>query len=156
MPECEEHLEESACAAAGCTWAECPAHLTCDRPNICLETTELRFESTTALAIPDNDENGASSTLDVTDTSTIGSLKIQLDITHSYVGDLEIVLAHGDTSVTVWDREGTSTDDILGTFDVTAFDGQSLAGPWTLKVIDHAAADEGVVNSWALIVTPSL
>jgi Proprotein convertase P-domain len=158
VPECEEHLEESACTTAGCTWAECPAHLTCDLPNICLPsstTTELRFESTTEVSIPDDDDNGVSTTLDITDTSTIGSLKIHLDITHSYVGDLEILLSHGDTSYTVRNREGNSTDDILGTFDVTAFDGQPLSGTWTLRVIDHANYDDGVLNTWALIATPA-
>ncbi len=121
--------------------------------------TELRFESTTEVLIPDNDENGVSTTLEVTDdstsTSTIGTLKIELDITHSYTGDLEIIISHGDTSYTVRNREGNSTDDIAGTFDVTAFDGQPLTGTWTLKIIDHANADEGVINSWALIATPA-
>jgi len=125
--------------------------------NLCEENpgTALRFESTAEVSIPDNDENGASSTLEVTDTSTVGSLKIELDITHSYTGDLEIILSHGDTSVTVRDREGNSTDDILGTIEVAAFDDQPLAGTWTLKVIDHANYDEGVVNGWALLATPA-
>jgi subtilisin-like proprotein convertase family protein len=64
-----------------------------------------------------------------------------------------VVLYHGDTSHTLWQREGGSNDDIRTTFDVDTFDGQSLDGTWTLKVVDMAGWDEGTVNGWSLLVT---
>lgn len=33
---------------------------------------------------------------------------------------------------------------------LSAFDGQSLAGTWTLRVADHAETDTGILNSWSL------
>ncbi len=157
---CLGHTDETSCnATTGCQWAACPDHLTCEQPDTCVPgdpaTAPQTFESTTVVTIPDNDPTGATSTIDVTEDLTIGSLQVRLDVTHSYTGDLEIVLSHGGVSHTVWDREGGSSDDIQGTFDVSAFDGQSASGAWTLTVVDHANLDEGQVNSWAVIVTPA-
>lgn len=39
---------------------------------------------------------------------------------------------------------------------LAAFDGQELAGPWRLTVIDHAPGDGGELVSWRLIADPNL
>lgn len=39
---------------------------------------------------------------------------------------------------------------------LSAFNGQSSAGTWTLTVSDHAAGDSGTVIDWELITTPAL
>lgn len=36
---------------------------------------------------------------------------------------------------------------------LSAFNGQSLAGTWTLTVIDHAGGDTGVLEGWSLLAT---
>ncbi|MBW2526149.1 MAG: proprotein convertase P-domain-containing protein, partial [Deltaproteobacteria bacterium] len=154
---CEAHLEQDACESAGCAWAECPPNATCDRPYICLPAaaSELRYDSTGSVDIPDNDPAGASSSVEVPDEATIASLKVELDISHTYTGDLQVVLYHGEVSHTLWQREGGSSDDIRGTFDVPAFEGQPLAGTWTLRVVDMAGWDEGTINGWSLLATPA-
>lgn len=154
---CESHLDQPACESAGCRWTECPPELTCDRPYVCVaaDDAELSYDSTAPVTIPDNDPAGASSSIEITDTETIASLTVDLDITHTYVGDLQVVLHHGDTAQTIWQREGGSADDIQGSFDVTAFDGQSLAGTWRLSVVDMAAWDEGTINGWSLRAVPA-
>jgi len=115
---------------------------------------ERRFESTAAASIPDNNTTGITSTINVADALTVGTLKVELNVTHTYIGDLRIVLSHGGSQTTVWNREGRNAQNIRQTIAVTAFDGQSASGAWTLKVTDEAGADVGTLDSWALLITP--
>jgi len=115
---------------------------------------EHRYESTGSVEIPDNDANGVTSAIEVADDLTIRTVEIEIDLTHTWIGDLHIEVVHGDTSKVIWNREGSSGDDIHATFPVDEFAGSSAAGTWTLKVSDNAGADTGVLNSWAVVVTP--
>ena len=58
------------------------------------------------LAIPDNNAGGVASTLTVPDSFLITDLDLILNITHTWVGDLQVTLAHGATSVIALDRPG--------------------------------------------------
>jgi hypothetical protein len=116
--------------------------------------TAKTYESTTALAIPDNAPAGVSGTLEIPDSVTAASVALELDVTHTYVGDLTITLTHGTTTVKVWNRTGGSQDGINQTFALADFAGKDVKGTWTLKVVDGAAMDDGTVNRWALVVTP--
>jgi subtilisin-like proprotein convertase family protein len=46
---------------------------------------------------------------------------------------------------------------IAGTFSpnnpLSAFDGESIAGTWTLTISDRASGDEGTLNAWCLLPT---
>lgn len=113
-----------------------------------------RFSNTEAAAIPDNDPDGLTSQLIIDDRSQIGNLTLELDITHSYVGDLEVLLSHDGYTEQIFQRSGGSNDDIRGAFEVRGFDGSGAQGAWTLQVIDHARADTGTLNGWALVLSP--
>lgn len=113
----------------------------------------VRYENTDQTAIPDDDPDGIVSTIEVSDSASIHDLVVELDITHTYTGDLEIVLEHGQTKVVVWDREGGADDNIDGTFTLEEFAGLDSAGTWTLRVIDHAGWDTGTLDHWAIEVT---
>jgi len=43
--------------------------------------------------------------------------------------------------------------DLLTTPDLSDFIGQPVAGPWELRVSDHAGQDIGKLNKWSLEVT---
>ena len=88
------------------------------------------------------------------DALTVGSLKVELNVTHTYVGDLRIVLSHGGTQATVRNREGGNGEDIRETRTVDAFAGADAQGDWTLTVTDEAGVDVGTLDSWAIVVTP--
>jgi subtilisin-like proprotein convertase family protein len=105
--------------------------------------------------IPDNDHTGVTSSITVPDSLDIGSLKVKVDISHTYISDLMIVLSHNGTDYALWDREGGSADDIIKTFDVSVFNGTDATGTWTLKISDHAGLDTGLLNSWSLEITPA-
>ncbi len=106
------------------------------------------------IAIPDNTPAGVSSTANVTETATIGGVQIELDITHTYKGDLRVTLSHNGTDRIVHDRVGGSEDNINETFTVPGFNGEEASGQWTLKVQDLAGQDIGTLNSWKLLITP--
>jgi C1A family cysteine protease len=111
------------------------------------------YTATPGAAIPDNSATGASSTIHVTDTAAIATVKVTTDIKHTYRGDLKVTLTHGSVSKVIFNRTGGGADDLKQAFSVSGFDGGPLAGDWTLEVEDAAVADTGTFNSWTLEVT---
>lgn len=111
---------------------------------------EKRYESATPVAIPDNKATGAKSIIKVPDTFTVKTVSVEVNLTHSYVGDLKIVLKKGRKSATVWANEGGSQQNIEASFDLGGFSGVAAKGDWTLTVVDNAAQDTGTLNAWSL------
>jgi subtilisin-like proprotein convertase family protein len=103
-------------------------------------------------SIPDNNATGVTSNLAVVGNGTVGSLSLSLNITHTFSGDLIVTLiSPGGTQFSVSNRLGGSVDNIvISNRAITAFNGQTAAGTWKLKVVDAAAADVGTINSWSL------
>ena len=79
------------------------------------------------------------------------TLKVPVNITHTYIGDLKIdLVAPNGTVFNLWNRTGGSTQNINQTFTVNASSVTAPNGTWTLKVADQAAGDSGTLNSWGL------
>ncbi|WP_144394767.1 PKD domain-containing protein [Pleionea sediminis] len=126
------------------------------------QTATVTETNETATSIPDNDPDGVTSTItfDTGDqTIDADSFSIDLNISHTWIGDLTIRLTGpDDTSVLLRSPSGGSADDIIGNipgdFDaaesLAAFEGKTLAGEWTLSVVDGAGQDTGTINSWAI------
>lgn len=117
----------------------------------------LTFSASPALAIPDNNTTGITSTINVAASMTVTSVSVFTNITHTYKGDLEVSLIGPDnTTVILHNRTGSSTDNVITTFNITtrssqaltAFNGKNTSGAWRLKVRDLAAVDTGTLNSW--------
>lgn len=108
------------------------------------------YSSSPALSIPDNDEDGVSDTMSLSDEGSVKGLKVTVDITHTYSGDLVVTLVNGSNRQVLASREGGSTDDLKKTFTLTSFNGAPVAGKWVLEVTDRARADTGTLNSWSL------
>jgi subtilisin-like proprotein convertase family protein/agmatine/peptidylarginine deiminase len=103
------------------------------------------------LSIPDNNATGISSRIQVTQSGAIEELQVDVDITHTYIGDLTVKLqCPSGTIATLHNRTGSSTDNIHQTYTVTACAGQTSLGSFTLTVIDSASADTGTLNTFAL------
>ncbi|MCP3065030.1 endonuclease [Myxococcus sp. K38C18041901] len=104
-------------------------------------------------AIKDN--STVTSTLNVPDDAKVESLKLDLDIAHTYRGDLTVKLtAPSGKSAVVSSRQGGSADDLKGSFDLSAFAGESTKGTWTLEVQDQAKGDTGTLKQWGLNIVP--
>jgi hypothetical protein len=112
--------------------------------------TARTFSAAPNAAIPDNSPAGVTSTIEVSDTGTLTEVKLNVDITHTYRGDLKVTLSHAGTDTIVFDTTGGSADDLKQQFSVPALAGKALAGAWTLKVVDTAAQDLGVLESWSI------
>lgn len=111
----------------------------------------------------------------VTDNAIIGgNIKVNIDVTHSYIGDLIMQLqAPSGTFVNLWTR--TCNTGQFGNIDVTledgapaitcaspttgiyapanplsAFNGEDINGTWNLVFVDFYNGDIGTVNSWSL------
>jgi hypothetical protein len=125
----------------------------CATAAICQGGSETRtYSATPAAAIPDNDPTGVSSTIAVSDQGTIDSVKVNLDISHTYRGDLRVVLRHAGREIVLHDKTGGTENDLDVTVPVADLAGQALAGDWVLEVSDHANIDTGTLNAWSIEV----
>jgi subtilisin-like proprotein convertase family protein len=82
----------------------------------------------------------------------VGRLKLNLDISHGWRGDLVVQLTSPTgRTVDVFNRVGGGGKGIEGTVDLsTFFQGEPLMGDWTLSVRDSAKCDEGTLHAWGL------
>jgi choice-of-anchor B domain-containing protein len=110
-----------------------------------------KFENTTDVSIPDA---GAAITSSVTVSGVTGkapaTLKVNVDIKHSYRGDLVIDLVAPDGSTfRLKGSNNDSADNVITTYTVDA-SAKTADGTWQLKVQDVAKADTGYVDAWSL------
>ncbi|MBN1235621.1 MAG: M6 family metalloprotease domain-containing protein [Methanotrichaceae archaeon] len=116
-----------------------------------------RGEAVPAAMIKDNDPQGASSVITLSEKGKICALRVSLDITHTYIGDLkaELIAPSGQRAV-LHNREGGSKDNLILTYDseskkeLKAFLGLPSQGDWTLWVADQARIDTGKLNRWSI------
>ena len=127
------------------------------------------------LPIPDNDPNGLTSSITVADNYNIEKVKVTVNITHTYVGDLTLTLespsgkitelvsgacSNGEDIDVVFDDNGgdlncaVTAPAISGTIkpsqELSNFIGENSSGTWKLKIEDGAPDDNGSLVSWSL------
>jgi len=118
-------------------------------------------ETTPATDVPQsiNDYQWTYSQIAVADDFVIEDVRIPVDITHTYIGDLWLRLTSPQgTEVTLHKWTGGSTNDIVGTYggDLTPMEplstlaGESSAGIWELAIHDNVGSDTGTLNSWSV------
>jgi subtilisin-like proprotein convertase family protein/subtilisin family serine protease len=117
----------------------------------------IQKTSTPGVQIPDNDPVGLRDSIQITETARVGSVKVRVDITHPYIGDLQVsLIAPSGVTVVLHNRNGGRTANINGIFDaattpiLTALRGQLVQGSWGLHVQDLAGADIGTLQRWGL------
>ena len=132
--------------------------------------------------------------IDVTDPGTVADVNVFVDVTHSWIHDLDIYLAHQESGSSDWayvqlfneygsganltevwfdDEAATSIDSATppygpGTFmpgffvdgdgdsnQLNLFDGDSIAGTWSLAIWDNYSGDTGTLNAFSIEVTPA-
>ena len=115
------------------------------------------FSSAPELAIPDNEPGGVSDVIEVSAAGQIDGIRVSVDITHTYIGDLKVSLSGPNgATVVLHDRAGARTRNLAVSYDATTtpvlagFLGQDAAGAWTLRVEDLARRDTGQLNRWGL------
>jgi len=106
---------------------------------------------------------------------TITDVDVEVELDHTFIGDLEIDVNANGTSVIVFSRCG-SEDNLHATFDdeagagincassdagltvtpfssLTALDGGAVTANWTLDVADQASVDQGSLQQWCLTIS---
>ncbi len=117
----------------------------------------IHKERTPNLPIPDKDASGVSSTIQVSRAGRVRSVKLGVNITHTYRGDLRVELINplGDRAI-LHNRTGGGTHDLKETYQssetasLAGFTGQPVKGDWVLRVSDLAGQDVGTLNHWSL------
>ncbi len=110
--------------------------------------------------VPIKDLSTAKLDLAVADTKPIKSMKVSVDIEHTYIGDLIVSVkppaSTGVNSITLHNREGGALDNIKKTYDevnapgLVALKSKSPQGTWTLIVEDKEKQDTGRIRSFTL------
>lgn len=109
-----------------------------------------------AAAIPDhNDSTGSNGvitrTFNVTSTTPLEEVTVNLNVTHSFRGDLEgYITSPSGLKSRLFIRSGSdgSTGTLNWPFTTNAFWGENPAGTWTIELRDTFASDTGTWNSF--------
>lgn len=117
----------------------------------------VRGQAAPATVIPDNNPAGISSVIALAGAGVARRIKAGVDITHTYIGDLEVTLVNptGQSAV-IHARQGGGQDNLVQNYDsstnstLAGLTGKPVAGNWTLKVRDLDAQDTGKLNRWNL------
>jgi subtilisin family serine protease len=120
-------------------------------------TKQIEAENSRPLVIPDNAKQGIKSAVEILDSSLIKDIQVNVDITHDFLGDLEIYLiAPNNQRVLLQSRTLGRRKNLQTTYTVRSHIALaqllslSSKGNWQLWLIDHAPQDVGTLNSWKL------
>lgn len=115
------------------------------------EHTVKQYQSTPDRSITDADPKGIQDVIQVSDSGQIVTLRVSVDISHTYIGDLRVqITAPNGKTVILHDRQGGTTDNLKQTYSVPSLKDTEIEGTWTLMVQDLANVDVGVLHHWAL------
>lgn len=118
-------------------------------------------------SIPDNVSMGAISECAFAGSGTVKQIRVRVNITHGYRGDLKVTLiSPGGVEVVLHDHTGGSADNLFVLYPDGAaapalanLANTPIAGVWKLKVADEGTNTEGGVtrrfNSWTLSIEPN-
>ncbi len=151
----------NVCAEDGCRGEDVTnvtrilAHL----PDGAGSQSSMEFSNDTAESIPDNSKKGTSSTIAIPQSPKGRTVKITVNIQHTWIGDLVLTLAAPDgRKFVLHNRQGGSSDNIVGTFgteltsqtDLSTLSQIEESGNWVLTVQDLARQDVGTLRSWSI------
>jgi len=122
--------------------------------------TVFSAEANPRLLIPDNQHTGVISELNIEGDGFIEAIEIQVSITHTYTGDLQIELQSptGDSVVlrSADSKRGQNLNAIYtvaSTSSLELFIGELATGLWALRVRDLAGQDTGILDRWSIALT---
>ena len=109
-----------------------------------------------ALDIPDAG-TAVLSTIEINDDGTIKDLRVQVRISHTFVGDLRVdLIAPDSTGIVLHNQTGGGTDNLVKTWSVQDTPAlrpllnRSIRGTWQLRVTDTFRFDQGRLEEWRI------
>jgi subtilisin-like proprotein convertase family protein len=123
-------------------------------------TTRFFDERQPALAIPDHKPQGVSSSLTCSLAGRLADIKVVINITHTYRGDLRVALISPEGFIAELHKMDSSENaqNLIATFtpvnqpDLVNWvsGGVVVNGRWTLSVSDRLFRDVGTLDAWSL------
>lgn len=114
-------------------------------------------ESQVNTVIPDNSDTGLISSIKILKEGSVSDMKVSVNISHPYIGDLAVTLAGPNgKSVQLHQRKGGNANDLIKTYEgdvLEEFKGSPLKGTWNLICKDFAPRDSGSLNHWGLEIS---
>lgn len=111
-----------------------------------------------AIDIPDYNPQGATSAIQIGDTSAIRDMQVSVDVEHSFLGDIEIILsAPSGQTVLLQNRTLGRSTRLQATYSLQTtsalrqFINQSAAGSWQLRLVDYALLNTGRLRGWQIV-----
>ena len=123
--------------------------------------------NSTNVPLPISDNGTINSTISVADSFCIADVDVQVNVSHTFIGDLIVeLIGPTGTTVRLHNRTGSTSDDIVRTYDqgvvnpdgpgsLNDFNNKYAPGTWTLRISDNASSDTGTLNSWSLRIAPT-
>lgn len=115
---------------------------------------DFSYGNDSPVSIPDNDDLGITSTIEVADELQVFGLTANIDVTHTWAGDIIAKLTSpSGKEVILHNKEGGNAQNIVKSWDLSDFNGDMAQGTWTLSVSDTADADTGTLNNWGMVIS---
>lgn len=112
---------------------------------------EVTVSAANGTDVPIVDLGTSEVSVNVTQDVQIEYVNVTVTIEHSWASDMTVFLVSPDgQEYMLFDRSGGSTLTDLGwswTFGISALQGTSSMGEWTVRVVDQAAGDVGVIQN---------
>ncbi|WP_406661384.1 M6 family metalloprotease domain-containing protein [Methanolobus sp. ZRKC3] len=109
------------------------------------------------LPIPDYEAMGVSSEINIAEIGKVKAIKVGVDISHTYIGDLQVELeAPSGKIALLHDQESGHQDDLQKTYNSDAvteladLTNEATEGTWKLNVRDMLRRDIGRLNCWSI------
>lgn len=147
---CGDGIDNDGNNQSDCDDAACAQESMCQNPTIDTRT----YTDKADISIPDNDSEGIKRSFTVDQEGVVEKLILTVDITHSWIGDLSIILEgpNGDLAI-VKENDDSDGDDLKRSFTITNFDGKLAKGEWNLYISDEAKFDEGKLIEASITLT---
>jgi subtilisin-like proprotein convertase family protein len=117
-------------------------------------------EATPGQTIPDNNPDGISSSIDIAQSGAVQQVRVSVDITHTFIGDLRVeLIAPSGEKALLHNQFGGGEHNLIKSYDssshpaLAALVGEAVQGDWVLRVADLLGQDIGKFNKWGLEVT---
>ncbi len=122
-------------------------------------TRRISGRNDQSVAIPDDNPQGISSAIRLTDSAVVREVQVKVHIEHSFLGDVEVSLkAPTGETVLLQSRTLGSRTQLQATYSEQTTPAlkqvlyKPIVGVWQLQVVDYAPQDTGTLKSWELIL----
>ncbi|MBD2355951.1 S8 family serine peptidase [Tolypothrix sp. FACHB-123] len=127
------------------------------RTGISTPSKQIQGRNNSPLGIPDNNRQGIKSAIAISEASIIQDIQVTVNITHDFLGDLEIYLiAPNNQQVLLQNRTLGRRTTLQTTYTMRSQPtlkqllSSSTKGRWQLWLVDYVPQDVGQLNSWEL------